>query len=112
MGELILRMRVPPMFASVCIRRHEDAPTLPPKRPSQVPPSQNAWANKRPGVAHHAPGSDRAGPRLELIVTRIPLLALFFVSVVGFTLDHARVSLLLMSASALAILLWNGLWKP
>jgi len=40
------------------------------------------------------------------------LLALFFVSVVGFTLEHARLNLVLMSASALTILLWNGLWKP
>ena len=54
----------------------------------------------------------RFGRRLELIVTRITLLALFFVSVVGFTLDHARINLLLMSASALAIVLWNGLWRP
>ena len=54
----------------------------------------------------------RFGRRLELIVTRITLLALFFVSVVGFTLEHAQINLLLMSASALAVLLWNGLWKP
>jgi hypothetical protein len=45
-------------------------------------------------------------------VTRIALLALFFVSVVGFTLEHARIDLVLVSASALAILLWNGLWRP
>jgi hypothetical protein len=47
-----------------------------------------------------------------VIVTRITLLALFFVSVVGFTLEHAQINLVLMGASALAILLWNGLWKP
>jgi hypothetical protein len=58
--KLVLRMRNPAMFASVCLRRHEDAPTLPPKRRSQAPPSQNAWANNRPGVSHHATGSDRA----------------------------------------------------
>jgi len=52
------------------------------------------------------------GRRLELIATRITLLALFFVSVVRFTLEHAQINLLLMSASALAIVLWNGLWRP
>src|SRR5216684_5902920 len=57
---LVLRMPNPAMLASVCLRRHEDAPTLPPKRRSQAPPSQNAWAINRPGVSHHAPGSDRA----------------------------------------------------
>ena len=56
------------------------------------------------------------GRRLELIttmtrVTRIPLLALFFVSVVDFSLDNARIDLLVMTA-ALAMLLWGGLRKP
>jgi hypothetical protein len=46
------------------------------------------------------------------VTTRIALLALFFVSVVGFTLEHARIDLVLVSASALALLLWNGLWRP
>jgi hypothetical protein len=50
--------------------------------------------------------------RVELIttisrVTRIPLLAIFFVSVVDFTLDSARIDLVLMTA-ALAILFWGG----
>jgi hypothetical protein len=45
-------------------------------------------------------------------VTRITLLALFFVSIVGFTLERAQINLVLMSASALAILLWSRLWKP
>jgi hypothetical protein len=36
-------------------------------------------------------------------LTRIPLLALFFVSVVDFTLDTARIDLVVMTA-ALAIL--------
>jgi hypothetical protein len=44
-------------------------------------------------------------------VTRIPLLALFFVSVVDFILDSARIDLVLMSA-ALAILLLGGLRRP
>jgi hypothetical protein len=44
-------------------------------------------------------------------VTRIPLLALFFVSVVDFSLDNARIDLLVMTA-ALAMLLWGGLRKP
>ena len=57
---LVLRMPNPAMLASVCLRRHEDAPTLPPKRRSQAPPPQNAWANNRPGVSHHPPGTDRA----------------------------------------------------
>ena len=56
------------------------------------------------------------GRRLELIttmtrVTRIPLLALFFLSVVDFSLDNARIDLLVMTA-ALALLLWGGLRKP
>jgi hypothetical protein len=56
------------------------------------------------------------GLRLELIttmtrVTRIPLLALFFLSVVDFSLDNARIDLLVMTA-ALAMLLWGGLRKP
>jgi hypothetical protein len=56
------------------------------------------------------------GRRLELIttmtrVTRIPLLALFFLSVVDFSLDNARIDLLVMTA-ALAMLLWGGLRKP
>ena len=56
------------------------------------------------------------GRRLELIttmtrVTRIPLLALFFVSVVDFSPDNARLDLLVMTA-ALAMLLWGGLRKP
>jgi hypothetical protein len=49
--------------------------------------------------------------RLELItiitrVTRIPLLALFFVSVVEFILENARIDLELMTA-ALVILSWG-----
>ena len=44
-------------------------------------------------------------------VTRIPLLALFFVSVVDFSLDRTRIDLVLMTG-ALAILLWGGLRKP
>jgi hypothetical protein len=56
------------------------------------------------------------GRRLELIttitrVTRIPLLALFILSVVDFSLDSARIDLLVMTA-ALAMLLWGGLRKP
>jgi hypothetical protein len=56
------------------------------------------------------------GRRLELIttptrVTRIPLLALFFLSIVDFSLDNARIDLLVMTA-ALAMLLWGGLRKP
>jgi hypothetical protein len=56
------------------------------------------------------------GRRLELIttitrVTRIPLLALFFLSVADFSLDNARIDLLVMTA-ALAMLLWGGLRKP
>lgn len=56
------------------------------------------------------------GRRLELIttmtrVTRIPLLALLFLSVVDFSLDNARIDLLVMTA-ALAMLLWGGLRKP
>jgi hypothetical protein len=56
------------------------------------------------------------GRRRELIttmtrVTRIPLLALFFLSVVDFSLDNARIDLLVMTA-ALAMLLWGGLRKP
>ena len=39
---------------------------------------------------------------------RIPLLALFFISVVEFKLGHA---LVLMTAAAFAILSWGGLWK-
>jgi hypothetical protein len=39
---------------------------------------------------------------------RITLLALFFVSVVEFNLEHA---LMLTTAAALAILLWGGLLK-
>jgi hypothetical protein len=55
------------------------------------------------------------GQRLELKttmtrVTRIPLLALFFLSVVDFSLDNARIDLLVMTA-ALAMLLWGGLRK-
>jgi hypothetical protein len=53
--------------------------------------------------------------RLELIttitrVTRIPLLALFFVSVMEFILENAGISLMLMAA-ALAILLLGRMWK-
>jgi hypothetical protein len=44
-------------------------------------------------------------------VKRIPLLALFFVSVVEFAIEHARIDLVLMGA-ALAILLWGGLHSP
>jgi hypothetical protein len=44
-------------------------------------------------------------------VARIPLLALFFLSVVDFSLDNARFDLLVMTA-ALAMLLWGGLRKP
>jgi hypothetical protein len=56
------------------------------------------------------------GRRLGLIttmtgVTRIPLLALFFLSVMDFSLDSARIDLLVMTA-ALAMLLWGGLRKP
>lgn len=42
---------------------------------------------------------------------RIPLLALFFVSVVEYAIEHARIDLVLMSA-ALAILLWGGFHSP
>ena len=100
------------MFASVCIRRREDAPTLPPsdsRKPLLPKTPGQITARRFPPRTGIRPGFGRT---LELIVTRITLLALFFVSVVGFTLDHARISLLLMSASALAIVLWNGLWKP
>ena len=44
-------------------------------------------------------------------VTRIPLLALFFVAAVDFSLDKARIDLVLMTA-ALAILLWGGVRSP
>jgi hypothetical protein len=44
-------------------------------------------------------------------VTRIPLLALFYISVVEFTLDNARIDLVLMTAT-LAILLWGVLRQP
>jgi len=44
-------------------------------------------------------------------VTRIPLLALFFVAAVDFSLDKARIDLVLMTA-ALTILLWGGLRSP
>jgi len=44
-------------------------------------------------------------------VTRIPLLALFFLSVMDFSLDSARIDILVMTA-ALAMLLWGGLRKP
>jgi hypothetical protein len=44
-------------------------------------------------------------------VTRIPLLALFFAYAVDFSLDSARIDLVLMTA-ALAILLWGGLRSP
>jgi hypothetical protein len=97
-------MRIPPIFASVSLRRRENVPTFPPSDARKSLRQKNARAINRPGVAHRR--------RLEVIVTRITLLALFFVSVVGFTLEHAQINLLLMSASALAILLWNGLWKP
>ena len=58
------------------------------------------------------PSLDR---RVELIrtitrVTRIPLLALFFVAVVDFTLDSARIDLVLMTA-ALTIL-FGGMRRP
>jgi hypothetical protein len=43
-------------------------------------------------------------------VKRIPLLALFFVSVVEFALERARIDLVLMTG-ALTILLWGGLRK-
>ena len=39
------------------------------------------------------------------------MLALFFVSAVDFSLDSARIDLVLM-ISALAILLWGGLRSP
>ena len=44
-------------------------------------------------------------------VKRIPLLALFFVSAMEFTLERALMNLVLMSG-ALTILLWSGLRKP
>ena len=44
-------------------------------------------------------------------LTRIPLLALLFLSVVDFSLDNARIDLLVMTA-ALVMLLWGGLRKP
>ena len=44
-------------------------------------------------------------------VMRIPLLALFFISVAEFALEHSRIDLALMTG-ALTILLWGGLWKP
>jgi hypothetical protein len=43
-------------------------------------------------------------------VMRIPLLALFFISVAEFALEHSRIDLALMTG-ALTILLWGGLWK-
>jgi hypothetical protein len=39
------------------------------------------------------------------------LLALFFVSAMDFSLDSARIDLIVMTA-ALAILLWGGLRSP
>jgi hypothetical protein len=55
---------------------------------------------------------DRFGWRLELITTitrlmRIPLLALFFVSAMAFTLERALIDLVLMTG-ALMSLLWGG----
>jgi hypothetical protein len=41
-------------------------------------------------------------------VMRIPLLALFFISVAEFSLEHSRIDLALMTG-ALTILLWGGL---
>jgi hypothetical protein len=44
-------------------------------------------------------------------VMRIPLLALFFISVAEFALEHSRIDLALMTG-AFTILLWGGgLWK-
>jgi hypothetical protein len=43
---------------------------------------------------------------------RIPLLALFFISVAEFALEHSRIDLVLMTATAFAILLWGGLLGP
>jgi hypothetical protein len=59
--------------------------------------------------ARHSTGF---GGRLALIttmtrVTRIPLLALFFVSAMEFILERARIDLVLMTG-ALTILLWGG----
>src|SRR5260370_41216989 len=56
------------------------------------------------------------GWRLDLITTmtrvmRILLLALFFISVAEFALEHSRIDLELMTG-AFTILLWGGLWKP
>jgi hypothetical protein len=42
---------------------------------------------------------------------QIPLLALFFVSALDFSLDSARIDLVLMTA-AIVILLWGGLRNP
>jgi hypothetical protein len=42
---------------------------------------------------------------------RIPLLALFFISVAEVALEHSRIDLALMTG-AFTILLWGGLWKP
>jgi hypothetical protein len=55
-------------------------------------------------------------PRLELIraitkATRIPLLAVFFVSAMDFSLDSARFDLVVMIA-AVVILLWGGMRSP
>jgi hypothetical protein len=44
-------------------------------------------------------------------VKRIPLLALFFVSAMDFTLERAGTDLVLMTG-ALAILLWGGSQNP
>jgi hypothetical protein len=44
-------------------------------------------------------------------VKRIPLLALFFVSVLDFALESARIDLVVM-VGAVTILLWGGLRKP
>ena len=41
-------------------------------------------------------------------VKRIPLLPLFFLSAVELALEEAHIDLVLMSAAALAILLWGG----
>jgi hypothetical protein len=70
----------------------------------------------RPGGFGKGTTFSRAVPKKSLLATftsatRIPLLALFFVSVVDFSLDSARFDLVVMTA-ALVILLWGGLRSP
>ena len=68
------------------------------------------------GIARAAGIGLSFGWRLELTTTmtrviRIPLLALFFVSAMEFTLERALINLALMSG-ALTILLPGRVWRP